>query len=144
MRYTAADIARLSPAAQKQIREKTLEAVTEKRRKYGNAPASANGIRFDSVKEAARYQELMILQKAGRIRNLRLQVGFTITEGWTDPETGERVRPQVYKADFVYEERTNGGEWENVVEDAKGYRTQTYINKKKLVESKYGVRIRET
>lgn len=144
MRYTAADIARLSPAAQAQIREKTLEAVAGKRRKYGNAPASVNGIRFDSAKEAARYRELMLLLKAGRIRNLRLQVGFTITEGWTDPETGERVRPQVYKADFVYEERTDGGEWATVVEDAKGCRTQTYINKKKLVESKYGVRIRET
>ena len=86
----------------------------------------------------------MLLLKAGKIRNLRLQVDFPITGGWTDPETGVRTKPQVYKADFVYEERTDGGTWQKVVEDAKGYRTQVYRNKKKLVEEKYNIRIRET
>ena len=153
MAYTAVDIARLGPAAQRQILDKVMDLERQKRGKYGNTSTTVNNIRFASAKEAARYQELMLLQKAGRIRNLRLQVDFPITVGWTDPETGECTRPQVYKADFVYEEarRYDDGltvpyaeKWETVVEDVKGYRTQTYINKKKLVEEKYGIRIRET
>ena len=143
MAYSMADIARFGPAAQKQIYDQVM-GTAAKRNKMSNVPATVNNIRFASAKEAGRYQELMLLQKAGRIRNLRLQVDFPITGGWTDPETGERTRPQVYKADFVYEELTDSGTWEKVVEDAKGYRTQVYINKKKLVEDKYGIRIRET
>lgn len=157
MAYTSVDIARLGPAAQKQIYDQVMAAAA-KGNKMGNIPTTVNGIRFASAKEAARYQELMMLLKAGKIRNLRLQVDFPITGGWTDAETGERIRPQVYKADFVYEEladnsgpsyktdynRSDPVTWRLVVEDVKGYRTRTYINKKKLVEDKYRIRIRET
>lgn len=143
MAYTIAEIAKFGPAAQKQIYDQVM-GTAEKRNKLGSVPTTVNNIRFDSAKEAARYQELMLLQRAGKIRSLRLQVDFPITPGWTDPETGARTRPQVYKADFVYEEQTQDGGWTQVVEDTKGFRTRTYINKKKVVEEKYGIRIRET
>jgi hypothetical protein len=39
-----------------------------KRAKYGAEPTVVDGIRFDSKKEAARYQELKLLAKAGEIQ----------------------------------------------------------------------------
>ena len=35
-----------------------------------------DGIKFDSLKEARRYQELRLLERAGKIADLRLQVPF--------------------------------------------------------------------
>ena len=41
--------------------------------KYGNKKAVRNGITFDSQKEAARYDQLMLRLCAGEIRDLKLQ-----------------------------------------------------------------------
>ena len=77
--------------------------------KYHNQKAvryvGDNAIRFDSQKEARRFDELMLLQKAGKIRELKLQVDFTLQEAYTMPDTGNRVRAIRYRADFTYLER---------------------------------------
>jgi hypothetical protein len=77
--------------------------------KYHNQKAvryvGDNAIRFDSQKEARRFDELVLLQKAGKIRELKLQVDFTLQEAYTLPETGNRVRAIRYRADFTYLER---------------------------------------
>ena len=88
---------------------------------------------FDSKKEAARYQELLLLERAGQIRNLRRQTRWELIP----KQEGERAVSWV--ADFVYNE--NG---EEVWEDCKGYRTPLYILKRKLVLWVYGKKIRET
>ena len=59
--------------------------------KYGNKKAVRNGITFDSQKEAARYDQLMLRLCAGEIRDLKLQPEFTLQEAFTTP-LGERVR----------------------------------------------------
>ena len=46
--------------------------------KYGAKKAHRGPITFDSQKEAARYDELMLLVQAGEIRGLRLQPEFTL------------------------------------------------------------------
>ena len=46
--------------------------------KYGNKKAVRNGIIFDSQKEAARYDQLMLRLCAGEIRDLKLQPEFTL------------------------------------------------------------------
>lgn len=73
--------------------------------KYGNKKAVRNGITFDSQKEAARYDQLMLLVCAGEIRDLKLQPEFTLQEAFTTP-LGERVRAIRYRADFSYERPT--------------------------------------
>lgn len=88
-----------------------------------------------------------MLQAMGKIRNLRLQANFTLVEGYTTIE-GERIKPMVYKADFTYERATvpdqNGTVyWLREVEDAKGMKTKDYLLKKKLMQEKYGITIRE-
>ena len=97
------DINRLSLAAQKQIAEKMMRSPQSAPQtaplasrganggKYHNQPAMRGSIRFDSQKEARRYDELMLMLKAGEIRELKLQPQFTLQEAYTTPE-GNRVR----------------------------------------------------
>jgi hypothetical protein len=147
MALTSADLARLGPQAQKQVLDKLAGAQKPKKSKYGNRKVVCDGIKFDSEREAARFAELKVLQEMGKIRNLRLQANFTLVEGYTTIE-GERIKPMVYKADFTYERATvpdqNGTVyWLREVEDAKGMKTKDYLLKKKLMQEKYGITIRE-
>ena len=103
--------------------------------KYGNKKTVRNGITFDSQKEAARYDALMLLLAAGEIEDLKLQPEFTLQEAFTTPQ-GERVRAIKYRADFLYKRRVREGvdiRWERVVEDVKGFRTKEYEIKRKLM-----------
>lgn len=139
------DLARLGPAAQKQIlrklQEKNREEKTKKRSKYNNSSRTVNGIKFDSIKESERYIQLLHMQQYGHISDLRLQVDFTLQEAYTTPD-GDRVRAIRYKADFTYYEHGR-----LIVEDVKSEITKnnrTYIIKKKMLQDKYGISIRET
>jgi hypothetical protein len=147
MALTSADLARLGPQAQKQVLDKLEGMKKPKKNKYGNRKVVRDGIKFDSEREAARFAELKVLRAMGKIRDLRLQANFTLVEGYTTIE-GERIKPMVYKADFTYERATvpdqNGTVyWLREVEDAKGMKTKDYLLKKKLMQDKYGIMIRE-
>lgn len=107
------------------------------RSKYRAVPTVVDGIRFASKKEARRYQELRLLEKAGEIRGLTLQVPLVLSAG-----NDRRTSIGKYVADFVYEERT-GQDWCHRVEDAKGFKTPLYRWKKKHVAAQYGIEIRE-
>lgn len=147
MALTSADLARLGPQAQKQVLDKLEGMKKPKKNKYGNRKVVRDGIKFDSEREAARFGELKVLRSMGKIRDLRLQANFTLVEGYTTIE-GERIKPMVYRADFTYERTTepdcNGTvHWLREVEDAKGAKTKDYLLKKKLMQDKYGITIRE-
>lgn len=100
--------------------------------KYHAKKTEVDGIVFASKKEALRYGELRQMERAGKIEHLRLQVPYVLYE---KSVYGRCVR---YVADFVYVE--NGVE---VVEDVKGYKTDVYKLKKRIMAEKYGVVIRE-
>lgn len=107
--------------------------------KYNSKKTVVDGQVFDSKKEANRYQELLLLEKAGVIKNLSRQVKFVLIPPQRD-ENGKVVERECsYKADFVYYEEDG----ETVVEDVKGFRTKEYIIKRKLMLYQYGIRIRE-
>lgn len=156
MGLTEADLARLGPAAQRQVLKKLTDAGMSKVGKYHNQPDRRGNLRFDSRKEARRYDELMLRLKAGQIRDLRLQVDFTLQEAFTDTD-GKRVRAIRYRADFTYWERDAAEEsraadvgwpcdsWRYVVEDVKSEATRTtqYETKKKLLRERFGLTIRE-
>lgn len=108
--------------------------------KYNSKKTVVDGKTFDSKKEANRYQELLLLEKAGVIKNLSRQVKFVLIPSQRD-ENGKVVERECsYKADFTYEEE---GGIKTVVEDVKGFRTKEYIIKRKLMLWQYGIRIRE-
>ena len=86
---------------------------------------------FHSKREADRYDELELLQKAGQIRNLRCQVKY--------PLDIAGIHICNYFADFVYQEGR-----ETVVEDAKGFHTPLFRIKAKLMKAIYSVEVRCT
>jgi hypothetical protein len=103
----------------------------QKPNKYRARKTEVDGIIFDSGREAARYQELRLLEKAGEISNLELQVKFSLDI--------EGVHICSYEADFCYNEKG-----QVIVEDSKGVRTPSYRIKAKLMWALYRIRIRET
>lgn len=120
--------------------------------KYKAKKASVDGIEFDSRKEANRYCELKLLQRAGKIQNLELQKAIELIPAQREADTigkrggiikGKVIEKAVfYRADFVYTE--NG---ETVVEDVKGYKGggayAVFTIKRKLLLYKYGIKIKE-
>ncbi len=150
------DLSSLPPWAQKQVADKLMSGSGGKRTekkpqkdgstKYRNKPdyrtmESGASMRFASKKEARRYDELMLMLRAGEIRDLKLQPQFTLQEAYTTPD-GKRVRAIRYDADFSYIDCETG---ERVVEDVKSNATKTrvYQMKRKLMLEKFGIEIRE-
>ena len=122
-----------------------------KMNKYQSIKTTVNGIVFDSRKEARRYQELLLLERAGVIQDLKMQVKYVLIPAQYEfykryGAKGKELKPGKrliekevsYFADFVYEQ--NG---ETVVEDTKGFKTKDYIIKRKLMLHTYGIRIKE-
>lgn len=144
MELTSDALARLGPGAREQLLRKLGQTPAAKAAKYRNKKTSVvmpNGTTrtFDSRKEAARYGELLALLRAGKIHDLRLQVDFTLQEAYVTAE-GEPVRAIRYRADFTYRDAETGTE---VVEDVKGVKTSDYKLKKKLMQDKFGISIKE-
>jgi hypothetical protein len=99
--------------------------------KSGTREVVVGGIRFDSKREADRWQELKLMQSAGEISELERQVRFPL-----------RVKGQeicCYIADATY--RKDG---KLIVNDSKGMRTRDYIIKRKLMLAIHGIEILET
>lgn len=104
--------------------------------KYGAKKVkTSDGQVFDSRKEYDRWCILRLLERAGRISDLKRQVSYELI-----PKQGT-MRACSYIADFVYCESG-----ETVVEDCKGYKkgTEAYKIKKKLMLWVHGIRIKET
>lgn len=107
------------------------------RSKYKSRKVVIDGIEFDSKKEAQRWRELCLLEKAGKVTDLERQVKFELIPA--QRIDGRMVeRNCSYIADFAYLE--NG---KKVVEDTKGFKTKDYIIKRKLMLWVHGIRIKE-
>lgn len=110
---------------------------------------------YDSIHEYQRGQQLMLMQRAGEISNLRRQVPYELIPTQREPSTrcyqkgakkgqpvpGKVIEQDVYYiADYVYTDNKTG---KTVVEDAKGKRTADYIIKRKLMLHVHGIRVQE-
>lgn len=124
-----------------------------RRSKYGNRKTVVDGIVFDSQKEAQRYRELLLLERAGKISYLDRQTKFTLIPAQREPSTemykrgrnkgkekpGKLLEKECsYIADFAY---IQDGAY--IVEDTKGVRTEAYKIKRKLMLERYGIQIKE-
>ena len=121
--------------------------------KYKNTKTIVDGIEFDSRKEAARYKELKLLEAAGEISNLEMQVKFVLIPTQREPDfvgvrggikKGKVIEKECsYLADFVYIRDEHV-----IVEDVKGYKNGSAYNifkiKRKLMLYLYGIKIVET
>lgn len=125
------------------------EMLQAENNKYLNKKITMDGETFDSLKEYRRFCELRLLQRAGKIKDLKRQVKFVLIPTQREPDKigvrggvkkGRVIEQEcVYLADFTY--YTDSGDY--VVEDTKGVRTKDYIIKRKLMLYMNGIRIQE-
>ncbi|MGE3921082.1 MAG: DUF1064 domain-containing protein, partial [Gammaproteobacteria bacterium] len=93
---------------------------------------------FDSEGEYSHYCHLKLLERAGEIRNLQHHVVFELIP--FQVICGQKVKGTSYEADFVYEKSPD---WVRVVEEYKGYRTDDYILKRKMMKFILGIDVVE-
>lgn len=120
------------------------------RSKYRNNKITLGGETYDSMKEYYRYLDLVLMQQAGEIKELRRQVKYILIPAQREPDTigsrggrkkGKLIEREVaYIADFVYIDVSSG---ETVVEDTKGMRTTDYIIKRKMMLYFHHIKIKE-
>lgn len=102
----------------------------KKKSKYKNTITEVDGIAFHSKREAKRYADLRFLERHGAIRDLELQPVYPIVIN------GVKVCKVI--ADFRYVDVKTG---KVIVEDTKGFFTDTSKLKCKLVLACHGVEI---
>ena len=100
--------------------------------KFGAVATEVDGIRFASKAEARRYQVLKLREKAGEIRDLKLQTR------WRLEVNGVLIGH--YVSDFDY---LALGCPRRTVEDVKGVKTPLYKFKRRIFEALYGLVIVE-
>ena len=122
--------------------------------KYHNRKViTSDGIEHDSQKEARRWSELLLLQRAGKIKDLQRQVEYELIPNQYETyerygNKGQRLKDGVklverrccYIADFVYTDLSTG---KTIVEDTKGLKTKDYIIKRKLMLYIHHIRVME-
>jgi hypothetical protein len=106
-----------------------------KESKYHNKKVTVDGITFDSIKEANRWHELRLMERAGEITGLVRQVKIELI-----PKT-KLYRACYYIPDFAYFDKRAG---KTVYEDSKGMKTKEYLLKRKLLYWRHGIEIKET
>lgn len=103
---------------------------------HNNVTKTFDGNVHDSRKEATRWSELLILEKAGVISDLKRQVKYELIP----KQEGERA--VFYIADFEYIE--NG---KKIVEDVKGCKEglayRVFAIKRKLMLYVHGIKVKE-
>jgi hypothetical protein len=103
-----------------------------KRSKYGNKRTpSADGIAHHSAKEARRWDQLRMMERAGAISELGRQVRFKLIVAGMLITT--------YVCDFRYRMGND-----LIVEDVKGHRTPVYVIKRKLMKACLDIEVLET
>lgn len=105
--------------------------------KHNAKKVTVDGMDFASIKESKRYVKLRALEEAGKIQDLRLQVDFELLPSFECD--GVKYRGMKYIADFVYYR-----DGKQVVEDTKGFKTDVYRMKKKLMAYINHINIEET
>lgn len=129
--YRALMIARAAPAKLPPL--SAYPPRQPKRSKYGNKPTVVCGEQFDSGKEAQRYEKLLLLERAGKITQLRHHVKY--------PLEVNGIPICMYEADFTYIDERGL----HHVEDVKVRATMTpiYKLKRKLMAALHGIIVEE-
>ena len=105
----------------------------KKKNKFNASSKVIDGHKFPSKKEAKRYVELKLMQRAKVIKDLELQPEFEIIP--KQKYRGKTLRKAKYTPDFKYFD-IKDNEW--VIEEVKGKPTVDYVLRKKLFILKYG------
>lgn len=97
--------------------------------KYHNKKCFYKGMTFDSKKERDYYVILEMMLKNNQITDLKTQVKFELQPSFKFK--GKTIRSINYIADFTYVK-----DEKLIIVDTKGYRTEVYKLKKKIMQFK--------
>jgi hypothetical protein len=142
MRWTAGMLAEFQEGLERRRQAAALRPPEQERRgKYKNRRVTVDGLKFDSEKEAGRWFDLVALEKAGQIAELKRQVPFELAPA-VHLAGEKRKKPALrYLADATY---VIAGQL--VVEDTKSDVTRKlgeYRIKKHLMATVHGIHIKE-
>jgi hypothetical protein len=105
---------------------------TFRRHKYGAKKTTCDGVVFPSKMQAARYADLLLMERGNAISDLKREVRFTLQVPFE--YRGKHVRAIEYVADFTYRDIATGFP---VVEEVKGFETEGWKLKKKMFMFRY-------
>ena len=133
LRLRSLDTSQLGNRVSAEEYRQALSKGSSKKRngKFNAIKVNAPEGRFDSKMEYERFLVLRLLERAGEICDLQRQIPYALQAGG--------IHISTYVADFVY--KKNG---ETVVEDAKGFRTSEYLQKRRLMKEIFGIQIFES
>jgi hypothetical protein len=107
-------------------------------KKYKNQSIEAHGQKWDSLSELARYEQLLLFQKAGEIKELKAhskEICFVLLSPCTYKDINGKTKrqlPTTYTPDFMYLMNSMV-----IAEDVKGMVTDAFRIKAKMFRSKY-------
>lgn len=113
-------------------------SINYKQSKYKNKKVMCDGHKFDSIKERNYYLQLKVLEELGKLKDLELQKEYVLQPSFKLNE--KSYRKITYKADFVYFSLEDN---KIHVVDTKGFKTEVYKLKKKLMAYVYQIEIEE-
>lgn len=137
-------LARKSSKRPSSLERLVREITGEPKNKFNAVKKTVDGIKFDSTREAKRYEELKLLVRAGKIKSLRVQVSYPLVKS-VKYKNAKRAKPEmIYTADFEYWDIENN---ELVVEDVKSVATAKltdYIMRRHMMLAFHGIEVLET
>lgn len=137
-------MARKSSKRPSSLEQLVREISGEPKNKFNAVKKTVDGIKFDSTREAKRYEELKLLERAGKIKSLRVQVSYPLVKS-VKYKNAKRAKPEmIYTADFEYWDIENN---ELVVEDVKSVATAKltdYIMRRHMMLAFHGIEVFET
>jgi hypothetical protein len=92
---------------------------------------------FDSKKEYAYFQKLLLLQRAGHIHDLKRSIRFDVIE------KTDKFGKCTYIADFEYYDKDNIRHVVDAKGRKKGSNYEKFVIKQKLMYSKFGIFVEE-
>ena len=136
-------MARKSSKRPSSLEQLVREISGKPKNKFNAVKKTVDGIKFDSTREAKRYEELKLLERAGKIKDLEVQPVYTLVKS-VKYKNAKRAKPaMVYTADFRYWDIEKG---ELVVEDVKSVATAKltdYIMRRHMMLAFHGIEVLE-
>lgn len=137
-------LARKSSKRPSSLEEAVRSITGQPKNKFNAVKKTVDGIKFDSTREAKRYEELKLLERAGKIRDLEVQPVYELVKS-VKYKNAKRAKPaMIYTADFRYWDIEKG---ELVVEDVKSVATAKltdYIMRRHMMLAFHGIEVLET
>jgi len=118
---------------------KSTSAKDKKQHKYRAETTERDGIKFPSKKEAKTYDKLKLMERAGQIKDLKVNAALKGDEKLKYIFQEEPFHYR-YEPDFEYFDIFLQ---QHIVADAKGVRTPEYKKKKRLMKKMFEIEILE-